>query len=94
MVYTDSKTIVSILTEGCSRTNACHVIVSTIHEVHGGSGDITWQYTYREANQVADAFAKFGLLLDGTIRIFDCPPPFVSNALRANVSFTCFPRGF
>lgn len=69
LVYSDSKTTVCLLFEGCCRTNACHALVTAIHEVHNRSGDIAWKHTYREANQMADALAKLGLSLDNPIRI-------------------------
>lgn len=75
-VYSDSKTAVSLLNEGCCITNACYNLVTAIHEVRKVNGDISWKHTYREANQVADALSKFRLFLDGLIRFFDCPQPF------------------
>lgn len=48
----------------------------------------------REANQVADGFAKFGLSIDIQIRVFNFSPNFIVNALRADESGVCFPRDF
>lgn len=93
-VYLDSKIAVGLLSEGCYKTNACHALVKAIQDVHAGSGEILWKHTYREANQVADVLAKFGLSLDDQVRFFYVPPSFVCNALRVDAGGTFFPRGF
>lgn len=90
VVYTDSKTTVSLLTDGCCRTHFYYSLVEAIHSVHDGSGSILWKYVPRESNQVA----KFGLSLDNQMKIFDIAPSFIMNAPRAYFSCISFPRGF
>lgn len=43
---------------------------------------------------MVDGLAKFSLSLDKSSRIFNCMPPFVSLAVRANCMGILFPRGF
>lgn len=57
-----------------------------------GARTITWQHVLRKANQVVDALAKVGLTLDIQFKIYDVPPSFISNVLRADAFYTWFPR--
>lgn len=43
---------------------------------------------------LADALARFGLTLDFHSKIFDHPPNFIINILRADCSGAWFLRGF
>lgn len=63
-------------------------------EPHAPGGDCYIHRTLREANQVADALAKFGMNLDSGTTTFDTVPYFVSLQMRADLSGVVFPRGF
>jgi len=51
-------------------------------------------HVLREANQVADSLAKFGLSLEGPCRMFMSIPGFTSKFLLGDAHFVTFPRGF
>ncbi|TKY64841.1 putative ribonuclease H protein [Spatholobus suberectus] len=65
-----------------------------IHDIHRYQCHIAWNHVMCEANQVADLLPKFGLELHSCMHVFDVPPSFVANALRADSACICFPRGF
>lgn len=89
----DSKVALYLISKGVCTTHPCYYLISDILKVADDTGSIVWHHVLREANQVADGFAKFGLSL-GTLRIFYVPPSFILNALRADAIGICFPRGF
>lgn len=96
VVYSDSKNAIDLLTAGCVRSHAYFNLIEAIHRIHQGSNSIRWKHILREANQVANCLAKFGLDLDSQFRIFYVSPSFIYkyNALRADAHCICFPRGF
>lgn len=56
-------------------------------------GECTIAHVLREANQVADGLAKFGLSLQCCTRRFDYLPPFLSVPFQADLAGIVFPRG-
>jgi len=51
-------------------------------------------YVLREANQIADSLAKFGLSLETICRFFNYVPAFSSNSLIGDAHHVTFLRGF
>lgn len=93
-VYSDSLTAVGLLLHGYNQAHPCYAFVSAIQRVFQGQGSVSWNHSLREANQVVDVLARFGLSLQNQIRVFDFVPPFISTALLADASCVSFPRGF
>lgn len=63
-------------------------------EVLSSRGDFIWSHSLREANQVANALAKFGISYFKHNFIFVSVPSFLSFLVWADVSITSFLHGF
>lgn len=93
-IETDSLAAVRFIKAGCSSRHPLFNLVSGIQDLLRMEGSCCINHVLREANQVADSFAKFGLSLDNCSRFFSCLPPFASLATRVDGMGTVFPRVF
>lgn len=94
VINSDSLTAVQMVQWGCSNLHPCFQLVKEIQDLMCRINECTISHTLREANQVVDAFAKFGLTLTMCSRIFDCLPPFTSIPFHAGLIGSVFPRAF
>lgn len=51
-------------------TRSCETHVEAIYQVYNHVDDISGLILYREANQNADSFAKYGLMLEIRVKFF------------------------
>lgn len=93
-ISSDSLTAVRMVQGGCSTLHPCFQLVKDIQDLMRCFHQCTISHTLREANQVAGAFAKFGLTITMCSRIFRCLPSFASCAFHADLIGSGFPRGF
>lgn len=94
IIESDSLSAVQLLKMGCSPLHPYHSIVHDIQMDLQRLRACYVTHVLREANQVADDFAKFGLSLDMCSRIFWRLPSFASLPVQADLTGTLFPRGF
>lgn len=90
----DSLTAVNFINGGCLDSHQCSPLVNAIQKLMADNDRINISHIFREANQVADCLASFGLSLDMTCKVFDVIPDFLVNSLRGDVCNTFFPRGY
>lgn len=83
-IETDSSAAVRFIKVGCSSRHPLFNLISEIQDILRSEESFCINYVFREANQVADIFAKFGLSLVKCSRFFNCMSPFVSMAVRAD----------
>lgn len=93
VIETDSAVAVCFIKAGCSSRHLLFNLISETQDLLCRDDIFSINHVLREANQVADCFAKFGLSLDKCSRFFSCMPHFVSLAVRADCVGTAFPRG-
>lgn len=91
---TDSLTSVCLIQGGCSSMHPCSPKVLEIQGYLQRIQECHISHTLREANQVADGFAKFGLRLTACSKTFEFLPSFVSIPFFADIAGSVFPRGF
>jgi hypothetical protein len=60
-------------------TRSCETHVEAIHQVYNHVDDISGLIVRREANQNADSLAKYGLMLEISVKIFKFYLYFISN---------------
>nr|KYP30980.1 Retrovirus-related Pol polyprotein LINE-1 [Cajanus cajan] len=94
LIESDSEIAVKLLNEGCSREHPCYSLVNHIVRVAGEIQNLECSHILREANQVADRFAKHGFSLSEGVSVFTQPPGWVNLPLFADKSAVTFPRGF
>lgn len=94
LVESDSLTAVNFISGGCSATHPCSPLVKEIHKFMTVDGSISVAHTFREANQVADRLANFGISLSMACKIFEVIPDFLIDSLRGDACNTFFPRGY
>lgn len=94
LVETDSLAAVRLISGDCPTLHPCFNLVSDIKKLMGEEEHIILTHTFREANQVADGFAKHGLELISGCILFEYIPPFVSTDVLGDESGVVFPRGF
>ena len=68
-------------------------ILNDIQHITASNDFHSWMHTFREVNQVVDAFAKHGLGVSSNV-IFYLVPPFPSLVVHADVHCICFHQGF
>lgn len=78
--------------DGCSSRHPFFNLISYIQDLLLLERGFCLEHVLREANQVADSFAKNDLSLDNCSRFFPCISYVASNALRADLMGICFPR--
>lgn len=94
IIEIDSLTAVRLIRGGCSNLHPCYSLVKDIQSnIRMIRGCYVCQ-TLREANQVTDSLAKFGLGLSSCSRFFPCLPSFLSLSFHADLAGTVFPRDF
>jgi coenzyme F420-reducing hydrogenase gamma subunit len=81
VVETNSVHVVDLLVKGCPPNHPCASIVSRINRLKMQEREVTFQHTYRQANQVANWFAGHSLLLPTGIHEFTSPPPGCFNLI-------------
>lgn len=91
-VLTDSTDVVRLILTDCSSLHPCFNLVCDIKKLMGVEGHIILTHTFREANLVADGFAKHGLGMSTGCIIFENIPSFVAAALSADDAGV-IPRG-
>ncbi|PNX75801.1 ribonuclease H, partial [Trifolium pratense] len=94
LIESDSLAAINIIAGGCSISHPCFGLVNDIKNKATQVTEVRFMHMFREANQVADALAKFGLSQLCLLRIYDVPPDFISFPLLADRIGTLFPRGF
>lgn len=95
MVETDSMAAVRLIRMDCSPIHPNISLIKEIQDLMNPKKFCRIDHVMREANKVADDFAKHGLLmsLDSSICIFENIPLFVDGAFGADCTGTVFPRG-
>lgn len=93
IIDSDSLTAVRLINSGCSSLHPAFNLVNDIHS-HMIPGSMQISHIWRDANQVADCMAKFGLNLDQCSQLFRRLPNFAGIPFNADLSGTYFPRGF
>lgn len=94
VIESDSSTAVKLINMGCSPLHPYFSLVRDIRDLLPSNEVVRVVHTLREANQVADCFAKFGLSLDRCSSFYNNVPGFASMALSSDLAGTFFPRGF
>nr|KYP33785.1 Putative ribonuclease H protein At1g65750 family [Cajanus cajan] len=70
----NSAEAVKFLNKGCSRNQPCYSLVNLIVRTAADFHKLECNHVLREANQVADRFAKEGSSIPSKIKIFHAPP--------------------
>lgn len=70
VIESDSLLAVRLIKEGCSSFHPLFNTVSDIQRLLRLEGDFSITHVFREANQLVDCFAKFGLSLDFCSQVF------------------------
>lgn len=65
VLESDSKTTINLILSGCFSQHPNFFIIDSIVQLLYSVADGTISHTFKEANQVAYAFAKFGSSLQG-----------------------------
>lgn len=94
VVESDSLLAINLPNRGCSQRHPGYGLVRQILAFRDHNPDLQWVHVLREANQVADALAKFGLSIEERSRTFDSCPSFLCLALAVDRCSVSFPRGF
>lgn len=94
IIESDSLLSVRFVNVGCSSLHPSYNLVKEIQESLPRDGSVSVVHALREANQVADSFAKFGLSLPCCSRFFSVLPRFAVVPHRADMARTIFPRGY
>ncbi|KAJ1425767.1 Ribonuclease H superfamily [Sesbania bispinosa] len=76
MVESDSLQAINLLNDGCSDSHPAQGLISRIHHAERQLASISWVHTFRDANKLADCFAKKGLEQDVVFRVYDWVPSF------------------
>jgi ribonuclease HI len=92
-IESDSTSAVSMISNGCGLRHPYFSLVYQIKDILREMSSWSIIHVNREANQIADYFAKYGLSIPN-VRIFNDVPAFDSLALTADASSVAFPRGF
>lgn len=93
-VESDSITVVNFINGGCLATHSCRPLVNEIIKLFPSAGGIQVSHVFREANQVADWLANYGLSLNMTCKIFEFVPDFLWNSILGDVCKTVYPHGY
>nr|KYP41057.1 Putative ribonuclease H protein At1g65750 family [Cajanus cajan] len=72
-IESDSAEAMKFLNEGCSRNHPCYSLVNLIVRTTNDFHKLECNHVLREANQVADRFAKEGSCIPSEIKIFHAP---------------------
>nr|KYP52893.1 Putative ribonuclease H protein At1g65750 family [Cajanus cajan] len=94
LIESDSEVVVKFLNERCPREHNCYSLVNLIVKMAGGFRDLSCVHIFREANQVADSFAKYGFSIAQGLSIFMGIPSWAKFPLLADMSVVQFPRDF
>lgn len=76
LIESDFKLAIRFLDQGCQSTSSNAPLVREIKALIDKNPHVRWRDIYREANSVADSFAKNGLNLLSQMEIFYVPPVF------------------
>ena len=93
LVEFDSSFVINIIQNRRMSKHACAQLVQSIHHLAGNSIVRSWAHVLREANQVADFFANYGLSPNDLL-VFDSLPTLVYLELMTDVCNASFLRGF
>nr|KYP77074.1 Putative ribonuclease H protein At1g65750 [Cajanus cajan] len=94
IIESDSVLATEFLNKGCPRFHPCYSLINQIVRMAGGFYEVECVHIFREANQVADKFAKLGLSFIEGFQCFNTPPNWAHFLLLADKFAFCFPRGF
>lgn len=72
----------------------CYALVNQIKSFRISNPNLQWVHVLRDANQVEDRLAKFGLSLEEQFRMFEDCPPFLDLTLFTDRVSVSFSRGF
>lgn len=86
IIETDSLDAVRLIKEGCSSLHPLFSLISDVQDMLRSDQELSLNHIFREANSVADCFAKSGLMLDKCSKLFCSIPVFAVNAVRADAS--------
>lgn len=92
-VESNSYVAINLVHDGCCITHPCSSIVQSIQEFVLKGGVFSWSHAMREANQVVDRMANFGLSLQSQIRVLDFIILCIVDSVLVNVVSIVFPRG-
>lgn len=93
-IETDSVVAKNLIVGDCSPLHPCFNLVKNIWDMLDLQRRFSLKHIFREANQVADGFAKFSLKLDCNHTVFTSLLAFVSMAFAADCNGVIYPRGF
>lgn len=94
MLFNNYVLAIELLNKDCSQRHPSYALVHQIKSYWSSNPNIQCMHTLREANQVADRLAKFGLSLDERCHIFETIPAFLDLAVSADRASVSFPHGF
>lgn len=87
-----SISVVQMVKEGCSYLHPLFILVDDIRQLLSIDDSLSVNHVLREADSVADDFAKFGLSLDFCSMLFLSIPAFAFPYVRADFSGVAHPR--
>lgn len=93
-IESDSLLAVRLIRDGCSSLHPSYEIIRDIQRRIQSIRECSIEHVLREANQVVDGLAKFGLSLINCSRTFESLSLFISLSFYADLTGTTFPRGF
>lgn len=85
LVEMDSSAAVGMIQRGCSNSHPNFEVIRQVQALLGGDERFSISQIPREANWVADSFAKVGLNGAGECRIYERIPSFVSALFQADL---------
>lgn len=74
----DSLVAVRLINDGCYAKHLCYTIVKNIKILSSSREMVSFSHAFREANQLADTFANYGLSLNVDYHVFYFIADFVS----------------
>ncbi|XP_057416108.1 uncharacterized protein LOC130710771 [Lotus japonicus] len=92
IVEPDSELAIRFLDKGCHHAHPCAPLVREIKACLDRFEHFFWRHVYREANSVANAFAKNGRSLLLPMRIYDSAPSFCLIPLIFDLCNTLYRR--
>ncbi|XP_029144365.2 putative ribonuclease H protein At1g65750 isoform X2 [Arachis hypogaea] len=94
IIESDSWSAINFIKEGCSTSDPVKPLLEDINILSSRLQHVVWNHTLREANAVADSFAKKGQNLHLGIHLFDRPLPDTLQALATDINGSFRVRGF
>jgi ribonuclease HI len=92
ILESDSAVTIDLIMKGCPDNHPCATIVSFINRLKMQEWEVTFQHTYRLANQVANWFAGHALYLPTDMHVFNSPLPGCTSLLWQNCAGIYFNR--